>query len=338
MNQQKQVNILIIDDEQTIRMLLIQRLSRDGFRCFEAGNSEEALDKLEENAIALVLLDIKMPGKSGIELLPEIKSKYPDIAVIMVTATTDIDVAVHALKQGAYDYITKPFNLNEATLNVSRALEKRRLELENREYQQHLEDKVTEQTEKIRASFFSAVTSLAVALEAKDEYTHGHSGKVAELAAVLSEAIGLSRESINEIKLAGLIHDIGKIGVKESVLNKPSRLTEDEFRHIQNHPVTGERILSPIASGDEILQLIRHHHERYDGTGYPDKLKGNQIPLYARIIAIADAFEAMTSKRPYRNAMDKKEACVEIERGKGTQFDPEIADALLRIVDVLKLG
>ena len=334
MNQQKQVKILIVDDEQTIRMLLIQRLSRDGFHCFEAGNSEEALDKLEQNTIALVLLDIKMPGKSGIELLPEIKAKYPDTAVIMVTATIDIELAVHALKQGAYDYITKPFNLDEVILNVSRALEKRRLELENREYQQHLEDKVIEQTEKIRASFFSAVTSLAVALEAKDEYTHGHSERVAELAAALSEAIGLSRESINEIKLTGLIHDIGKIGVKESVLNKPGRLTEDEFRHIQNHPITGERILSPIANGDETLQLIRHHHERYDGTGYPDKLKGNQIPLYARIIAIADAFEAMTSKRPYRKAMDKKEACAEVKRGKGTQFDPEIADALLRIVDM----
>ena len=322
--------ILIVDDEDAIRRLLHRKLSSEGFQCWEAGDAEQALGKLKNNTVDLVILDIKMPGKSGIELLPEIKASYPDTAVVMGTATTDINIAIHCMKHGAYDYITKPFNMDEVIISTGRALEKRRLELENKDYQQHLEDKVAEQAKKIRSSFLSAITSLAYALEAKDKYTSGHSQRVADFSMAIAKEMGLKQESIEKIKLAGLVHDIGKIGVMESVLNKPGRLTEEEYKHVQKHPEIGERILAPVANTDEILKLVRSHHERYDGTGYPDGLKGIQIPLCARILAIADAYEAMTSERPYREAMSDKEAQAKVERGAGSQFDPEVSDVFLK--------
>jgi putative nucleotidyltransferase with HDIG domain len=326
----KQESILIVDDEKAIRRLLNRKLSGEGYQCQEAGDAEQALSKLKNNAVDLVILDIMMPGKSGIELLPEIKAGYPDTAVVMATATANINIAIQCMKQDAYDYITKPFNLDEVVLNVDRALEKRRLELENKEYRHHLEDKVTEQAKKIRASFLSAITTLAYALEAKDKYTSGHSQRVADIAVAIAKEMRLPQEIIDKVKLGGLLHDIGKIGVRESVLNKAGSLTDRELQHIQKHPETGEHILAPVTDDEEILRLVRGHHERYDGGGYPDRLKDTQILLAARILAVSDAYEAMTSERPYRKAMSDKAASAEIERGKGTQFDPEVADAFLR--------
>jgi len=326
----KQGIILVVDDEEVIRKLLHQKLSGAGYHCEEASSADQALDKLQNNSFALVILDIRMPGKSGVELLPEIKASYPDVAVIMATAITDTNIAIQCMKQGAYDYLTKPFSLDEVILSVARALEKKRLELENRDYQQHLEQRVEAQARRIRASFLSAVTALAYALEAKDEYTSGHSQRVAEISVAMGKELSMSRDGIEKIRLAGLIHDIGKIGVRESVLNKPSGLTEEEFQHVKYHPEIGEHILNPIVDDEEILMTVRHHHEHYDGTGYPDRLKGESIPLGARILAVADSYDAMTSERPYRKAMSAETACAEVERGKGTQFDPGAADAFLR--------
>ncbi len=327
----KQGVILIVDDEEVIRRLLYQKLSGEGYRCQEAGSADQALNELKSNPTELVILDIKMPGKLGTELLPEIKANYPDTAVIMATAITDTSTAIQCMKEGAYDYITKPFKLDEVVLSVDRALEKRRLELENRDYQQHLEQKVEEQAKKIRAAFLNTITALAIALEAKHKYTSGHSQRVAEISAAVAKELGMPRDSIEKIKLAGLIHDIGKIGVRGSVLNKPAKLTNEEFQHIKSHPEIGERILSPVVEGEEILEIVRHHHERYDGSGYPDGVKGEHISLGAGILAVADAYDAMTSKRPYRKAMSAETACAEVERGKGTQFDPEVAEAFLKI-------
>ena len=326
----KQGNILIVDDEKTIRSLLRKKLSSEGYHCCESGSAGQALEELRRDTFSLVLLDIKMPGKSGTELLPEIKSIYPDTAVVMVTATDDINVAIQCMKRGAYDYITKPFNLEEVILSVDRTLEKRQLELEIKEYQQHLEEKVAEQAKKIRSAFLNAIAALAYALEAKDKYTSGHSQRVADIAASIAKGMGLPQELIDRVRLAGLLHDIGKIGVREFILNKPGRLTDEEFRHVQEHPETGERILAPITDDEDILTSVRSHHERYNGSGYPNGLKDTQIVLLARILAVADAYEAMTSERPYRKAMNEKTASSEIERGKGTQFDPEVADAFLK--------
>ena len=326
----KQGRILIVDDEEVIRRLLRQKLSSEGYQCQEAGNAAQALDELRSKPVALVILDIKMPGKLGIELLPELRASYPDTAVIMATAITNTSTAIQCMKQGAYDYLTKPFNLDEVVLNVNRALEKRRLVLENRAYQQHLEEMVEKQAKKIRAAFLNAITALAYALEAKDKYTSGHSQRVTKISVAIVKKLGMPQGSINEIRLAGLIHDIGKIGVRESVLNKPAKLTDDEFKHIKSHCEVGEHILTPIVEDEEILKMVRHHHERYDGTGYPDRLKGEQIPLGARILAVADTYDAMTSERPYREAMIDETAYAEIERCKGTQFDPEVTDVFLR--------
>jgi len=325
----KQDSILIVDDEESVRRLLRDKLSREGYRCYDATDAERALQKLRHDTISLVLLDIRMPGKSGVELLPEIKARCSDVSVIMITATVDTQIAVQCMKQGAYDYITKPFELDDVTISVARALEKRRLELENKDYQQHLEEKVSEQANKIRASFLNAITSLAYALEAKDAYTSGHSQRVADIAAAIAKRLNLPQDKINRFKLTGLVHDIGKIGINESVLNKPGRLTEREFEQIRLHPEIGEHILSPIVESVEILESVRGHHERYDGKGYPDALKKEQIPLGARILALSDAYEAMTSERPYRSKMSPEQACEEIKRNRGIQFDPDIADAFL---------
>jgi putative two-component system response regulator len=328
---EKEEEILIVDDEETIRNLLRQALSGEGYHCEEADGAGQAMDRLKSRAVALVLLDIKMPGKWGTELLPELKASYPDTAVIMATAVTDIHIAIQCMKQGAYDYVTKPFNLDEVLLSVDRALERRRLELENRDYQQHLEQKVEEQANRIRASFLSAITALAYALEAKDKYTSGHSQRVAGISVAIAKELGMPKDIIDKIRLAGLVHDIGKIGVRESVLNKPGRLTDEEHQHIKSHCEIGEHILTPIVEDEEILKAVRHHHERYDGRGYPDGLSGEQIPLGARILAVADTYDAMTSERPYRKAMSAVTTYTEIERSKGTQFDPKVVDAFLRI-------
>jgi len=329
----KQGTILIVDDEKVIRRLLHQELSGEGYQCQEASSIDQALDELKSNPTELVILDIKMPGKSGIELLPEIKASHPDTAVIMASVITNTHIAIQCMKQGAYDYLTKPFNLDEVILSVDRALDKRRLELENRAYRQHLEEKVEAQAKKIRISFLNSVTALVFALEAKDEYTSGHSQRVAETSVAIARELGIPQEGIDKIRLAGLIHDIGKIGIKESILNKPGRLTDEDYQHIKSHPEVGERILTPIVEDKEILEMVKHHHERYDGRGYPDKLSGEQIPLGARILAVADTYDALTSDRSYRAAMTAKIAGTEIEHSKGTQLDPGIADIFLRIIN-----
>lgn len=331
---EKQGKILIVDDEEVIRMLLKRRLSSEGYQCQEASSADQAIDKLSSDTAELVILDIKMPSKSGVELLPEIKASYPDTAVIMATAVTNTSTAIQCMKQGAYDYVIKPFDIDEIILSVERALETRRLGIEIRNYQQYLEQRVAEQTNRIRASSLKAITSLAYALEAKDKYTSGHSQRVAHISVVIARELGLPHDDIERIRLAGLVHDIGKIGVKEVVLNKPGYLTEEEFQHIKYHPAMGEHILSPIVDDEKILMIVRYHHERYDGRGYPDGLSGEQIPLGARIMVVADSYDAMTSERPYRYAMSSKKAYAEIERGRGTQYSPEVVDAFIRVASI----
>ena len=328
---EKRDKILIIDDEEAIRRLIRSKLSAEGYKCEEASSAAQALDRLRDGEFGLVFLDIKMPGKSGIELLPEIKALYPDTAVIMATAMTEVSTAITCMRQGAYDYITKPLNLEELVLSAGRALEKRHLELENRDYQQHLEQKVEVQARKIRASFLSAITALAYALEAKDKYTIGHSHRVSEISAAIAHELGVPPEEVEKVRLAGLTHDIGKIGVRESVLNKPAKLSDEEYQHVKSHPGMGEHILTPVMEEAGILEMVRHHHERYDGTGYPDRLANQQIPPGARLLAVSDCYDAMTSARSYRQALSAEAACAEIERCKGTQLDPQVAEAFLRI-------
>jgi putative nucleotidyltransferase with HDIG domain len=323
--------LLIVDDEDTIRKLLCLKLSREGYLCKEADSAERALKVLDTTPIALVILDIKMPGKSGIELLPEIKALYPDTAVIMATAVNDIDVAIQCLKQGADDYICKPFNLEEVSLAVQRALEKRRLQLELREYQQFLEEKVEEQMIGARRLFLGAIEALVSALEAKDKYTGGHSRRVTEIALAVGKELGLSAQDMENLRWGSLLHDVGKIAVDQVIQNKPGSLTREEYEHIMTHPQIGAHIVRPVVNG-KITEIIEHHHDHYDGTGLHQVVARSDIPLGARVIAVADAFDAMTSDRPYRAAMSVAEAVEEIKRCADIQFDPVIVAAFLKAV------
>jgi len=326
--------IMVVDDDQEIRKILSSMLELEDYNVAVASGGSQALALLEEHRLDLIILDIMMPGKSGAELLPEVIARYPDTAVIMVTAITDPSAAVNCMKEGAYDYITKPFKLNEVNLKVTQALERRRLKLKVRRYQQSLEREVKHRTREIRDLFFNSITSLVYALEAKDSYTSRHSQKVTEISVAIARKMGLSEARIEKIRFGGLVHDVGKIGVKESVLNKPGKLAQKEYQHIKSHPEIGGRILGPIATDKEILQIVRHHHENYDGSGYPNGLRGKQIPLGARIVAVADAYDAMTSKRPHRGAIGFEKVRAEIKRCRASQFDPEVADALLAIGEI----
>jgi putative nucleotidyltransferase with HDIG domain len=324
--------LLIVDDEDMIRKVLHLKLSREGYVCEEANNAEQALHVLETIPIALVVLDIKMPGKSGIELLPEIKLGYPNTAAIMATAINDIDVAIQCLKQGADDYICKPFNLEEVSLAVQRALEKRRLQLELREYQEFLEDKVEEQMMETRRLFLGAMEALVSALEAKDKYTGGHSRRVTEVALAVGKELGLSAQEMEDLRWGSLLHDVGKIAVHEVIQNKPGSLTPEEYEHIMTHSHIGASIVRPVVNG-KITEIIKHHHDHHDGSGLHQVVAGHDIPLGARVIAVADAFDAMTSDRPYRAAMSIAQGVQEIKRCAGTQFDPAIVAAFLKTVE-----
>jgi putative two-component system response regulator len=326
--------ILITDDEDGIRALLKQKLSRAGYSCLEAKNATEAMETLASYCVGLVILDMKMPGKTGLELLPEIKKLYPDTPVIIATAVTEVDVVIECMKLGAYDYLTKPFDLTAVNVSVSRAFEKRRLELELKDYHENLQQKVTEQAEMIRDSFINSITSLAFALDAKDGYTNGHSQRVSGVSTILGRELKLSSEQVHKIRIAGLIHDIGKIGIPEKILNKPGRLDKEEFLRVQTHCTIGERILEPVVNDVDILQMVRHHHERYDGKGYPDGLVGNDIPIGARILCVADSYDAMTSDRPYRHSIEARLVFEELQQNRLTQFDPEIVDTFVRLLSV----
>jgi putative two-component system response regulator len=322
--------LLTVDDEAGIRKLLRRRLSRDGYRCEEASSAEQALQVLAASPVALVILDIKLPGKSGIEVLPEIKVGYPDTAVIMATILSEISVAVQCLKQGADDYICKPFDLEEVSLSVQRALERRSLQLKLKGYQHYLEEKVEEQTQEIKKLSLGAIESLVFAIEAKDRYTGGHSRRVTRIALALGHELGLSSDHMEDLKWGSLLHDVGKIAVDQSIHNKPGMLTQEEYEHIMIHAHVGAGIVQPVVN-DRVVQMIEHHHDHYDGGGLFQVVAGSDIPLTARILAVADAFDAMTSDRPYRPAMSVKEAIDEIGRCAGTQFDPAVVAALLKI-------
>lgn len=326
----RQGRILIVDDEEAVRKLLRQKLSREGYQCEEASTAEQALGKLKSKPVEVAILDIKMPGKSGIELLPEIKDGYPDTAVIMATAVTQTSVVIQCMKQGAADYIAKPFNLDEVVQSVERVLEKRKLELELRQYQQHLEKTVEKQAVKIRKLFLGAIESLVYALEAKDKYTAGHSRRVTDFAVVIGCELGLSATGLEDLYWAALLHDVGKIAVDQLIQNKPSRLTPEEYEHMMAHAHVGADIVKQVVSG-KVVEIIEHHHDYYDGSGLAQVITGEDIPLGARILAVADTFDAMTSDRPYRPAMSPEEARDEIKRCTGIQFDPVVTAAFLRI-------
>jgi putative nucleotidyltransferase with HDIG domain len=324
--------VLVVDDEASVRRMLERWLGDLGYQVASAPHAGGALEQLQGADFALALVDIRMPGMSGIELLRAIARDYPDTAVVMVTAVVDVETAVESLRLGAYDFIGKPFNPDDVGLRVERALERRRLALENRDYRLTLEGRVAEQTRQIREMFRGTVEALAFALEARDEYTRGHSQRVTDVSVAVARRLGLSAPDGERVRVAGLLHDIGKIGIRDTVLSKPGALSPDEIAHVRAHPVIAERILAPVISDRRIIAAVRHHHERYDGNGYPDGLAGDRIPLAARILCAADAYDAMTSNRPYRPAHPREYALAQLHDGAGTQFDSAVIEAVTHIL------
>jgi response regulator RpfG family c-di-GMP phosphodiesterase len=324
------VPCLVVDDEPRLRRVLVRLLESDGFSCREAGSGVEALLELERQPVPLVISDLRMPQMDGFALLREIVVRWPDTAVVVVTAVADVTSAVTCLQLGALDYVGKPFNLDEVRARVRQALEKRRLRLEVKEHQHHLEERVQQQARIIEDLYLGGVEALAEALEAKDAYLRGHSRRVAEYSVSIAKQLGLAAAEIDTLALGAHLHDIGKIGVREDVLHKPGPLTEDEYRHIMEHPVIGARILGPLLKNDPaLLAIVRSHHERLDGKGLPDGLAGDQIPPLVRIVTVADAFDAMTSERPYRHSLPVARALDELRNSRGSQFAPDVADAFL---------
>ena len=326
---------LVVDDEPRLRQVLVRLMQGDGFTCFEAASGVEALEHLQRQSATLVLSDLRMPSMDGIELLRQIRARFPDTAVVMITAVADVEVAVSCLAIGAMDYLTKPFHLEEVRARVTQALEKRRLLIENRDYHERLEERVAVQARRLEELFLASIQSLAEALEMKDPYTRGHSVRVSQYSSVIARALDLDADGVRQIELGGHLHDIGKIGVREDVLNKEGPLTEEEYAHIMTHPVVGWRLLLPLLGEAPLaLNVVRSHHERFDGHGVPDGLAGIDIPLEARIAGVADAFDAMTSGRPYRASPLSIDAALdELRRNSGTQFDPDVLAALVRSVE-----
>jgi len=328
---ENQGTVLIVDDEAPIRLLLEKKLTADGYHCVAAKNADIALNILQSEPVDIVLLDIKLPGKSGMELLPQIRRNYPDVVVIMATVLTDINIAIESIRRGAYDYIGKPFNMDTVSHCINRGMEKRRLEVELREYQQNLEDKVKEQNNQFSNQFMGAMQSLVYALEASDSYTAGHSRRVSEISLAIGSKMNLDATQIEALHWGSLLHDIGKIGVSTSIINKPDKLTKGEYVHVMSHTIIGASIMQPVVRNDTITEIIEHHHDHYTGGGLNQKVHGNEIPLLARIVAVANAYDAMVTRRPYRPALQREQALNEIRNQSGRQFDPLVANTFLEI-------
>jgi putative two-component system response regulator len=324
-------NCLVVDDEPSVRRSLVRMLQAQGFTCFEAGTGREGLGVLERlGDVPLVISDMRMPELDGIGFLEAVRRSHPDTSVIMLSGMSETTTAVDCLHMGAADFLLKPISMSELQARVARALEKRALVLQNRYYQANLERQVREQGQRIQELFLQGVQMLARALEAKDAYTRGHSIRVSQYSVATAAILGFDEGQIDGIRLGGELHDIGKIGTSEAVLHKAGSLTADEFRQITEHPILGERMLAPLAhESPDVLRIVRSHHERLDGRGFPDGLRGEKIPLEARVVAVADAFDAMTTRRPYRESRPAQDALVELRRVAGTQLDPDAVEAFV---------
>jgi response regulator RpfG family c-di-GMP phosphodiesterase len=337
--------VLIVDDELSVREILAEGLATFGYQTPMAGSASEAFDLLCREPVHLVLSDIEMPGESGLDLLARIKQHDDQLDVIMVTGVIDATTAINAIRQGASDYVTKPFNLDEVQIVVDRTLDKRRLILENRAYQEHLEELVEQRTrevlekkaevehlyEDLQDSYESTLQALVTALDYRDNETHGHSYRVVEYASLVAAGIGVTESELTWIRRGAILHDVGKIGISDATLRKPGKLDAAEWEEMRKHPEMGYRMLEPIRFLRPALDVVLCHQERYDGSGYPRGLKGAEIPLGARIFAVVDTFDAMTSDRPYRAALSIDAAREEIRAWSGRQFDPEVVGAFLAI-------
>ena len=329
--------ILIVDDEVEITEILADLLS-DEYDCLKAGSAEDALARLREGQFQLVISDITMPGMSGLEMIPHVKELSPDTVVVMISGMQTVESAIGALRRGAFDYLMKPFDLRQVEAVVKRALEHHDLVLAKQRYENHLEELVEQRTAELdralnslEGAYRSTLKALTAALETRDSETHGHSERVVTYSLRLGREYGLSSEEMKSLEFGSLLHDIGKIGVPDSILRKPAKLTEEEWVRMREHPLHGQQILRGIEFLQGAARVVAQHHEKWDGTGYPLGLRGEDIDINARIFAVADAFDAITSDRVYRRGKPYEAAAQELDDWAGRQFDPKVVEAFHRV-------
>ena len=325
--------ILIADDEEEIRNVLCELLAED-YDCQLVASAEEALVCLRARRFDVVVSDIQMDGMSGLEMIPHVAKLAPDATVVMVSGAQTLESAIEALRAGAFDYVTKPFDLRHVEAAVARALEHTRLRESKRRYENYLEELVTERTaeldrtlESLEDSYRMTLKALAAALETRDRETHGHSERVVSFSLRLGRALNLRGDELRSLEFGALLHDIGKIGVPDAILHKPAQLCEEEWVNMRRHPLHGQQILRGISFLEGAARVVGQHHEKWDGTGYPRGLRGEEIDLNARIFAVADAFDAIISDRVYRAGRSYEEAAEEMDKWAGKQFDPQVVRA-----------
>jgi putative nucleotidyltransferase with HDIG domain len=329
--------ILIVDDEVEITEILADLLSED-YDCLRAASAEEALSRLNESEFQLVISDITMPGMSGLDMIPHVKELSPDTVVVMISGMQTVESAIGALRLGAFDYLMKPFDLRQVEAVVKRALEHYELVVAKQRYENHLEELVEQRTveldkalNSLEGAYRSTLKALTAALETRDSETHGHSERVVTYSLRLGREYGLSSEAMKSLEFGSLLHDIGKIGVPDSILRKPAKLTEEEWVRMREHPLHGQQILRGIEFLEGAARVVAQHHEKWDGTGYPLGLRNEEIDINARIFAVADAFDAITSDRVYRRGKPYEAAAQELDDWAGRQFDPKVVEAFHRV-------
>jgi len=333
-----QRRILIVDDEASIVRLLVEVLRPEGYSCFGCQSGQEALHLMNTQGFDVVLCDVQMPGMSGLELLRLVREKHPCTALVMITGEGDVRVGVQALKEGADDYLLKPLNLNTVLASVNEVLERKKLEAASENHRLGVEKMVKQKTVQLREARWrigqtheETLQALVGAVDVRDNETAGHSERVMAYAVEIATAMGCGKKQLNTIARGALLHDIGKIGTPDSILMKAGPLTAEERLLMETHVSVGYCLLSRIAFLADEAEIVLTHHERFDGSGYPHGLSGADIPLGARIFAVADTLDAMTSDRPYRRALTFAAAREEIIRESGKQFDPEVVSAFLAI-------
>jgi len=330
--------ILAVDDEPYVRDLVARWMKGAGHACDQAGNVEEALDYLRDHDADLIVLDVNMPGRSGFDLLDEIKYTHPNLAVLMMTGTGDAKAAIHALTHGAWGYLVKPVEREEVLFQVQAALERRQMLLERENYTRDLEEKVRRQTAEVRAAHDETIQRLVTASLCRDEETGMHIRRTGLLSEVLARGAGWSDSDAERIRMAAPMHDVGKIGIPDAILRKPSKLTPEEFNVMKQHTIIGAKMLagsySPILTMAHDIAL--NHHERWDGTGYPHGTAGTNIPEAARIVSIVDVYDALCHKRVYHDAWPEEEVLKYMRRGMGSQFDPMLLAVFLSLSDDMR--
>jgi putative two-component system response regulator len=333
------VTLLIVDDEEAIRVALRKYLVQQGYEVAVAATGEEALTILARQKITGILLDVNLPGTNGIDLVPQLLELEPTVAILMLTAVNDATSAALCMQRGALDYLIKPIDLSHLARAIRRALERRHAMVEGEQLTRWLKEEVAlrvterrvEQASQERISV-ATLEALVNALEAKDPYLRGHSARVADLSASVAGYLGRPDEEIEAIRTGGRLHDIGKIGIREEILNKQGPLTDEEYEHVKQHVLVGCQILAPLVHLRDVITFVRSHHERWDGFGYPDRLAGDAIPLGARIIGAVEIYDALTTARPYQEKMVPDLAVDRMRELVGTAIDPAIHEALEAVV------